>query len=465
MNSKLGITLTKNALWIAASDVLKSAIGFVILLLVIKLGGVGVYGTYKALINLSSVMAVFLNFGLQTSLLKYLATEDKSKYMTAALILRVSSSLILILVAVSISNILEGLTGINRWMIQISAFLTIFGVLPLFRSLFTASLSMFEYFKAAVLGYSLMAALVACFLVMGLGLEGLVLAYVIDNSVILFLLTLESLKIIDFSLPSPKHIKSLLSLGLSVWIPLVFNVLGRYSAEIFLFAFSGSIQTGKYSIAFAIMTLAMMPLSPVTQLMIPNLERYPEKERINILAKLTEIEYEIFSPLIGILFLVSDELMSLLSADGLILRILLLSTISTPLLIANSVYLVRSEEKIVLTIRGIFVSIIKLLLYYLLTPAWGGVGAAVSYTLGELSRGPVEIYLVRKHGIRINWKKISALVGLTVIAILLYELGYHIFYAIAYGISVLALYRLLPDEDRNVIKLILMTPLRIFRNP
>ncbi len=455
--------MMENALLMAASDAVRAIMGFVILLLAIRLGGMAIYGTYKAVISLSSVMAVFLNFGLQTSLLKFLAEKDKSGFMSAALVLRLLSSLLLIYLVLSASDTLEELTGISRWMLQLAAFLTIFSILPLFRSFFTASLLMNVYFKISLLGYTLMTALVAIFLLLGMGLNGLILAYIIHNSVILTLFLWELLRIVHLSIPSFSHIKSLLLLGLSVWIPLIFRVAGRYSAEIFLFAFSGAIQTGKYSVAFAIMTLALMPLSPTAQLLIPNLERYPEADRSHVLAKVTEIEYEILAPLIGILLLISDELMSFLSADGLILRILLASTIFIPLMKTNSIWLIRGEKKAIITIRGMMVNSVKLALYYLLTPLWGGVGAALSYTIGELTRGPLELHLIKKYGVPMNWMKISAFMALSLIPMLLHSLGYHILLAIIYASLVLLLYRRLPKEDREILKAVITTPLRILQ--
>ena len=455
--------LTENALWMTISDAVKGILGFVVLLLVIKLGGIAVYGTYKAIISLSSVMAIFSNFGLHTALLKHLVSKDKSRFFSAALIFRLLSNLALILVVIAMLGTLEELTGINQWILEVAATLTIFGILPLFRSLFTASLSMFEYFRVTILGYLLMMLLVAGFLTLGLGVYGLVLAYAIHNTLILALLFLKSLRVVGFSVPSIKHIRYLLSLGLSVWIPLVFNVVGRYSAEIFLFAFSGSIQTGKYSVAFAIMTLVLMPLSPVAQLLIPNLERYPEGERSRVLTKVTEIEYEILAPIVGILMLISDELMAFLSADGLLLRVLLLSTVFVPLMKANSICLIRGERKTVITIRGMMVNSVKLVLYYLLTPLWGGVGAALSYTMGELTRGPLELYLIRRHGITMNWVKISALIALGLVPFLLHPLGYHVHLATVYASLTLLLYRLLPREDKDLLRVVITTPIRVLQ--
>ena len=463
MGTRLGTILTENALWMMASDIVKAGMGFIVLFLVIKLGGIALYGTYRAIISLSAVMSVFLNFGLETSLLKYLSDEEKSSFFTAAIILRIFPSILLIAVVSFTSDILGKIIGINGWTIFIASLLTVFSILPIFRSLFTATLSVFEYFKTVLLGYSLMVALTASFLVIGLGLEGLLLAYVIHNLVILLLLTLKSLYIIKLSVPSIKHVKSILFLGLSIWMPLIFNVLGRYSAEIFLFAFSGSIQTGRYSVAFAIMTLTTMPLTPVAQLLIPNLEKYSEKERPSVLAKVTEIEYEILSPLLGILLLLSDELMSFLSANGGILRILLISTLLIPLTMTNSIFLVRNESKVMITLRGIFASSIKLVLYYLLTPVWGGLGAAFSYTLGEIAKGPIEFHLIRRYKIPINWIKIFILVLYGLTPLLLYSLKRHIILTFLYVFFTIILYRFLPLEDRHALRMVITTPLRILR--
>ena len=461
--------LATNAVLLISSDISRMALGLLLILTIIKLGGLGIYGVYKALISFSSLLLVFVDLGLQNSLLKFLGEKDKkiqSKYLTAALVIRLLISHIIVFSlifldfrVISISSIL----GLRREYLIISSFFTVFSVLPLFKAYYTAQLSVNTYFKASLLGNVMILVLDILTLLAGLGVLGLLVSYLIGNMFSIFYLLLSAFRSgYRVYLPSLDDVLSLLSLGISTWLPSILKIIGRYSAELFIFTFAGAVQTGEYSVAFTVMTVSTIFLTPVAQLLIPNLSRYPEKERNKVIQEVITLNYLLLIPIAGIIFLLSDNIMKLVGAtNGIILRILLLSVIFIPLMQGNSIIMIRKEEKRIILGRGALVNLTRLGLFFSLTPSLGGVGAALSYTTSELLRGPVEIYLIKRHGVRLNGFKLLLVLLLGMVPpLFVYRYGIVTlpFYV---GLLYLTYRSILSNREKDLLKWIITTPFKV----
>ncbi len=452
--------MTVNALWIVIADALKAVTGFVTLLIIVNLGGISTYGTYRAIISLSSLLMIFTDLGIQTALLKYL--RESEAYMTAALLLRTSLSTVIFLLIY-----LAGLPipiKLDREFLIAASLFTFFNVSSIFRAYYTAKLSFKTFLNGLVLGYVTMLSLTTLTLLAGWGVKGLLIAYAASNALNIAYQLFKAISM-GYRPIEPKllHIRSLITLGASTWVPSIFRVLGRYSAELFIFAYAGAIQTGKYSVAFTLLTFTTMVLNPVAQLLIPNLDRYPEDQRNKVLSDVLTVNYAILMPIAGSLALASDYVMKLLGAEeGILLKVLLISTLFVPLMKANTIMMVRREEKGLIAGRGILINSIKLALFYLLTPIYGGLGAALSYTVGEMMRGPIEVYLLFKHGLKVRWRKVLLLMAVFITPLLL-SFRYVDFLTLpVYLLVVIALYRkVLSEKDRENLAKILKTPLEV----
>jgi len=118
-------------------------------------------------------------------------------------------------------------------------------------------------------------------------------------------------------------------------------------------------------------------------------------------------------PLASSIFFYSREVLGLLGRNYIegetSLQILLLSIAPTIILsgIGNLVYSYGNYKQSL--VIDLFMSVPRVILYFLLVPIYGSIGASISFTIGSLTGLVVSIIVARKIGMLIFWKDLVLL--------------------------------------------------------
>jgi len=197
-----------------------------------------------------------------------------------------------------------------------------------------------------------------------------------------------------------ESIRSIFSASIVMWIPALISVLGTQLGTIVVFGSHGAGQAGIYFIAFSItigiFTLVNAPLG----IAFPKLSGM-EDGRKRFAWGITKISLIAFLPLSSSIIFYSKEILLLFSESysqaALTLAILLLSIM--PLILMSGIRTLTyayGNYNHVLTI-GIAMNVPRILLYFVLVPSMGGMGAGISFTAGSLIGFIASIIIAKKN--------------------------------------------------------------------
>lgn len=204
--------------------------------------------------------------------------------------------------------------------------------------------------------------------------------------------------------------KDILTSSIASWIPTVIYTVGAHLGPVSVFGTQGAAEAGVYFMAFAI----VIAISAVTQVLFTI--AFPALSGMNDGRKrfawqLLKMSVIIALPLSSALTFYSDSIMSLFGKEyaqgGQSLSILLSSML--PIAVATGIstlaYAYGNYRQVLLI--GITSNVPRTILYIMLLPIYGSIGAAMSYTIGSLIGLFVSILIAHKIGLRLAWKSIA----------------------------------------------------------
>lgn len=216
------------------------------------------------------------------------------------------------------------------------------------------------------------------------------------------------------------------------WLPGVIVLAGQWIGVLAVYGSSGALETGHYYVAFILASFVLGIGLSILGLLLPVLSGLSDGRktaanrvlRISLVIVLPITVYLMVYPWLP-LGLLGREYME---ASG-ILAVLLLSSVPVALYAAvNSLaYSYRMYREVLYL--GLSQNIPRLILYLLLVPLLGGLGAAYSFTIGSYTGFMYAVYLAYRIGFRVDWAMMSRVVvlpGILGLLVYVFHLGWPI---------------------------------------
>ncbi len=214
-----------------------------------------------------------------------------------------------------------------------------------------------------------------------------------------------------------ESMRILLSASLVSWVPNLIMNTGTHLGTIVVFGSQGASQAGIYFISFAIITAILALMRAPLGIAFPKLSGMVDGRK-RFAWGVTKICLVVFLPLSLSIFFYSEEILLLFGESylqgTLTFQILLISMLPLTVLggIRSLTYAYGNYSQVLAI--GIFMSVPRILLYFILVPFMGGVGAGISFTVGSLIGFVASIIIAKKIGFKIFWKDLGILLAIPV---------------------------------------------------
>jgi O-antigen/teichoic acid export membrane protein len=203
--------------------------------------------------------------------------------------------------------------------------------------------------------------------------------------------------------------------GMPAYIPGTIQTLGSKIGVLIVFGTIGAIETGYYYIAFQLYAVIILISTSIMGFLFPYVSGMGF-EKHSILRKGIRIAEAISAPIVFALLLYPDVPLLIFGesyiAGSTMFRVLLASV---PLLIVTTGTntLVYSDGKYrVVLLLGLSINLPRLILYFVLTPPFGGIGASISFTIGSTVGFLVALIIANRHSFSIDGYRIAQLVSI-----------------------------------------------------
>lgn len=204
-----------------------------------------------------------------------------------------------------------------------------------------------------------------------------------------------------------KAFRDIFKASIAFWLPFLITTVGSQLGPLVVFGYEGSNEAGVYFIALTIVVGITNVMYSLFTIAIPALSAMQDgRKRFSWQAiRLSAI---IVLPLSYAIIFYSEEILQLLGQDyaggAFSLEILLLSMLPTTIIYGiHSLAYAYGNYRQVLAI-GLATSIPRTVLYFMLVPDYGGMGAAISYTIGAFTGLALSTIVARKIGMQLGWR-------------------------------------------------------------
>jgi len=438
--------------------------GYIFWLILTQLTSSSIVGTLSAIIAASEILTSFAIIGIPDSIQRYLGksfyeknAQSAKKYLAASFLLvslGIFATSLFIIFDNTIFNLSENGNNLKLLIITIVISST---VNLLLTSIVIASLKTRVLPTVNIISSSSKIILSIFLVLSASGVVGISLSYLVFGNVLsAILLTIYSIslfrptsKIQTKSAIGLRHAsKDLLAGGVASWIPMIVMNVGIQLGTIVLFGSKGSVDTAIYFISLTIVNALLVGTVSLTTIGLPVLSAIKDGRK-RFAWQTIRWGYLISVPLASAIFFYSREILNLLGQNytegETALQILLLSIPPTIIHsgISNLIYSYGNYKQSIAFDSTM--GIPRIILYFILVPIYGSIGASVAFTIGSLAGLIISIIVARKIGMLIFWKDlILASVVPIVIGYILYRIEINFVFGIIITIiaSYISLYKL-----------------------
>ena len=201
--------------------------------------------------------------------------------------------------------------------------------------------------------------------------------------------------------------KKILIASMATWIPAIIYTAGVNLGPIVVLGSHGASQAGVYFIAYSIVAAITAIMTVLSSIAYPALSGMTDGRK-RLAWRLTKISMIIAVPFSSIIIFYSKEFMGAFGhsyVDGSsTLGVLLLSMFPTAVFtgISTLAYSYGNYRQVLAI--GLASSVPRTILYFILVPLYGGLGAAISYTVGSILGLIMSLVMTRRIGMKIIWK-------------------------------------------------------------
>jgi O-antigen/teichoic acid export membrane protein len=313
--------------------------------------------------------------------------------------------------------------------------LSVSSVNGMLRSIVIASLETRSFPKIAIISSICKMSLTILLVLLGMGAIGITLGYLsgsLVGTILLFYTLLEILK------PSQKGsgigllfaCKNILAASIPSWVPKVMSVIGTRLGTVVIFGAEGASQAGSYFIATSVFYAITAVMDALNSVAFPILSAMDD-QRKRFVWRLIKMILVTTLPISSVAMLYSDEIMAIFGPEyiqaSLPLKIILLSTFASTFNVGITILIYSYGNYNQVLAIGIGSSSSRILLYFILVPLYGTIGAAIAFTTGSIVAFVISAVVAKKIGMKILWKELVLLFAIpNAVALLLgfLQIGY-----------------------------------------
>ncbi|MDF0681303.1 MAG: polysaccharide biosynthesis C-terminal domain-containing protein [Candidatus Nitrosocosmicus sp.] len=206
------------------------------------------------------------------------------------------------------------------------------------------------------------------------------------------------------------NIKEIISTGLSSWLPHIISIIGSQLSIITIFAVQGAIEAGIFYLPMAIFTITLFIVTGITRVGHPLIAGMESRSlQSDFVLRSMKIALVITIPISTPLLIFPAEFLGILgqeySTSGGTLSLFMLGL---PLSIVSEIfyyYEYGMGRKTLLLKLGLASNVPRVMLYFLLIPGFGQMGAALAFTAGSLIQVIYSWSLAKRDNIRLLNKR------------------------------------------------------------
>jgi O-antigen/teichoic acid export membrane protein len=206
------------------------------------------------------------------------------------------------------------------------------------------------------------------------------------------------------------NIREILSTGLSSWLPHIISIIGSQLSIITIFAVQGALEAGIFYLPMAIFTITLFIVTGITRVGHPLIAGMKSRNlQSDFVLRSIKIALVITIPISTPLLIFPTEFLGLLgqeySTSGGTLSLFMLGL---PLSIVSEIFYYYEYglgRKTSLLKLGLASNVPRVMLYFLLIPILGQMGAAVAFTVGSLIQVVYSWTLAKRDNIRLLNKR------------------------------------------------------------
>lgn len=465
----------KNMGWLAISQIIASICGFIWTIIMARYLGVDKYGIFGFATSLTGILAITLDFGISTHIVRHIATDYDSapKYLGNAIPLKSIFSIGTILLTLIILLMMKT----NELTITITMLFTIEMIIKSFIGLLNGSFQSFEEGKYQGIGNSLLNIILLVFILIAiftdLGIYGIAYSYILANFITLVYLYYNFEKNItkpkfEFDKEFCKKITLysfpfaitgvLYSIYFSVDAIMLTNLIGNYA-------------TGIYNAAGKLIQVLTIFYSVYTAVIFPVMSKfYKNDEKLLLTSYEKSIKYLmlIMIPLAIATMIYSTDIVHLIygqeyKSSSIVLSILIWTVCLLFIAGAGNTLLNASHKELSVTKIYVIAAIFNVVLNFIMIPQFSYNGAAIATVLSDMLIVVIQTYVIYKIGFKTNKKLYvdigKIIIGSLVLGISLYLLNLNMWVAIPVGIIIyfitIYLLKIFDIDDKYIIKEIL----------
>ena len=468
-------TIFKNMSWLLISQIIVSICGFIWTILIMRYLGVTEYGILGFAISLSTIISVTADFGINTHIVRHIATDNKSasKYLGNSIPLKSLFSIGSCIITLVVLIIMKS----NELIITITLLFTIKMIISSFLGLLHGSFQAFEEGKYQGIANASLNILLLLFIILAiftdLGIYGITFSYILA-----YLLGLiYSFYVLYKHFPKPKFELDTAFCKKITILSLPFAATGilyliYYSIDIVMLTnLVGNYATGIYNATYKLISVLTLFYGIYTAVIFPVMSKlFKNDKRLLLISYERSIKYLmlVMIPLaIGTMFYSLDIIQLICGSEYAAAAPVLSILIWTVCLLfisgaGNNLLNASHKEKTVTKIYAM-AAVFNVVLNLFMIPPFSYIGAAVATVLSDVLIVALQTYVIYKIGYSPNKKLyydlIKIIMGSAVLGIALYYLKLNMWIAVPVGIIIylvaILLLKLFDDDDKYVIKEIL----------
>lgn len=441
-------TVGKKASYLLVESTVGMIAGYVLWLVLSTLTSPTAIGIASTVISLSIIFSQIIDLAVPTGSTRFLGksfsdgnAEDTRVLVRGSLLILCSSIIVCSVLILVFKEWLTPSFGIDLTIILI-LLVGISVIVNLLRSILIASLKT-ESLPKIMVASSMIRIILAIILVLfGTGATGITTGYVIGfgSGIVLLSFTLvTSLKPVkkEPTMSLFDGCKSILVASIPSWIPRVLAVVGAHLGTVVVFGTYGADQAGSYFIAMAIFYAIDAIKNSLFSIAFPIVSAMDDKRK-RLVWRIIKMSLVVSLPISSTAIVYSNETLGLIGPNyvqaSIPLKIILLSIFPLTVILGVSTLVYSYGNYWQVFGIGIGLNVPRVLLYFMLVPLYGSVGAALSFTIGSIVGFIVSIIIAERIRMMIRWKELSLIFAIpTGIAFTFYY--FHVTYII--GIPVI----------------------------
>ena len=411
MDSGVVKGVVRGGFWLYGSSLVNNFSGFLYWMVISAIAGSEVIGFTSATVGFASLINGLLALGVGAGLRRFLGycigLNDRdclSRYLWSTVLF----TAIVYVVAGSVLLLL-GSMGVGFWsyspsMLCIAGFLVLLGMSQSLQAFLVSLLKTDVLFMGTVVGNVLKFVVGVSLVYLGFGWVGAAIGYMFIGITNFFVSMAYVLYSIGFKpVFSLDALVNVLRAGIVSWLPGIIVLAGQWLGVLFVFGSSGAVETGYYYIAYAISGAVLGVSTSMLSLLLPVLSGMGDGRkraasqvlRISMLFMVPVAVFVAVYPWLP-LGLLGEEY--IVASNILIVLLLGSVPLAITMCISNLVYAYGLYRMVLLI--GLVQNVPRIVSYLILVPRYGGLGAALSFTIGTYSGLLYVLYAM--HYIRFN---------------------------------------------------------------